>query len=65
VTSWGDETDDAPELVDARARAELAARWMLRHGPPSPEHYRAVMDALDATERTDAPELVDVTEAAA
>ena len=65
MTLWGDETDDAPELVDARARAELAAKWMIRHGPPSPAHYRAVMDALDATERSDAPELVDVTEAAA
>ena len=65
MTLWGDETDDAPELVDARARAELAAKWMIRHGPPSPAHYRAVMDALDATERSDAPELVDVTEAVA
>lgn len=53
MTSWGDETDDAPEVVDARARAALAAKWMIRHGPPSPDHYRAVMDARAAAELVD------------
>ncbi len=58
MTSWNDDDTDAVgvDLVVAWERAELAARWMLRNGPPSPEHYRAVMDALDATERTDATE---------
>ena len=65
MTSWCDTPDDTPEAAADRARVELAARWMLRSGPPTLDHYRAVMDARDATERTDAPELDDVTEAAA
>ena len=54
MTSWEDVEDhDAPELVTAAARASLAAQWMLRNGPPSPDHYRAVMEALSATELAD------------
>lgn len=41
------EDDTAAELDAALARAELAARWLLRNGAPSPEHYAAVMAALN------------------
>lgn len=51
-----DETME-PALAAAWERAALAARWMLRNGPPTPEHYRAVMDALAATELADAQTL--------
>jgi hypothetical protein len=51
VTSWAndtDDTDDTPEAAADRARVELAARWMLRSGPPTPAHYVAVMEAAAA-----------------
>ena len=54
MTSWCDETDDTPEAAADRARVELAAQWMLRSGPPTLEHYRAVMDARAVAERSDA-----------
>lgn len=50
MTSWAndtDDTDDTPEAAADRARIELAARWMLRSGPPTPAHYVAVMEAAD------------------
>lgn len=45
MTSWANDTDDTPEAAADRARIELAARWMLRSGPPTPAHYVAVMEA--------------------
>ena len=51
MTSWADDTDDTPEAADDRARVELAARWMLRGGPPTPAHYVAVMEAADQRRR--------------
>jgi len=54
MTSWANDNDDeSPELVSALARADLAARWFLRNGAPSPDHYRDVMEALAATELVD------------
>ena len=47
MTSWANDTDDTPEAAADRARIELAARWMLRSGPPTPAHYVAVMEAAD------------------
>lgn len=53
--TWEDTVTAAwADLTDEWERADLAARWMLRGGPPSPLHYRDVMDALIS----DAPTLV-------
>ena len=44
--TWEDTVTAAwADLTDEWERADLAARWMLRGGPPSPEHYRDVMEA--------------------
>ncbi len=53
MTSWCDTPDDTPEAAADRARVELAAQWMLRSGPPTLDHYRAVMDARAAAELVD------------
>jgi hypothetical protein len=50
MTSWANDDDDTPEAAADRARTELAARWMLRSGPPTPAHYVAVMEAAALVE---------------
>lgn len=61
MTSWANDTDDTPEAAADRARIELAARWMLRSGPPTPAHYVAVMEAAALVVPVD---LVDAARAA-
>lgn len=62
MTSWAADTDDTPEAAADRARVELAARWMLRGGPPTVAHYVAVMEA--AADLVEPVDLVDAARAA-